>query len=173
MLIPRRELLRGGLAGFAAAMMSRALPGCGDPSPGAGDAGVGDAGVGDAGAGDVGAVADGGSRSYFEPRAVPAPPALGIFKHEAAAVDTVNAHVDLSAGRLEVALVGDAGVGRVTWQRGLRPLVQVVGHDTSEVTGPAFDPGGTRLYFSSQRGPSTMTGGGWTFEVQGPFHAPA
>lgn len=51
----------------------------------------------------------------------------------------------------------------------VKPLVQVVGHDNSEITGPAFDPSGTRLYFSSQRGP----GGGWTFEVQGPFHAPA
>src|SRR5690606_298681 len=27
----------------------------------------------------------------------------------------------------------------------LRPLVQVVGHDGSEITGPAFDPSGTRL----------------------------
>ncbi|MBK8694526.1 MAG: hypothetical protein IPN17_20165 [Deltaproteobacteria bacterium] len=30
-LLPRRSLLRGGLAGFAAAMMTRALPGCSDP----------------------------------------------------------------------------------------------------------------------------------------------
>jgi hypothetical protein len=50
----------------------------------------------------------------------------------------------------------------------VKPLVQVVGHDESEICGPAFDPSGTRLYFSSQRGP----GGGWTFEVQGPFHEP-
>lgn len=49
-----------------------------------------------------------------------------------------------------------------------KPVVQVVGHDGSEITGPAFDPSGTRLYFSSQRGP----GGGWTFEVTGPFHEP-
>ncbi len=51
----------------------------------------------------------------------------------------------------------------------LKPLLQVVGQDTSEITGPAFDPSGTRLYFSSQRAP----GLGWTFEVTGPFHAPA
>jgi secreted PhoX family phosphatase len=50
-----------------------------------------------------------------------------------------------------------------------RPLVQVVGHDRSEITGPAFDPSGTRLYFSSQRGPDMGT----TYEVTGPFHAPA
>jgi hypothetical protein len=440
MLLPRRSLLRGGLAAFAAAMMTRALPGCSDTEPGMSpaDAGTPDAGTPDAGTPDAGATpvdagpmeADAG-RSYFEPRAVPAPPALrsliasvgalgapdanglrlppgftsrviartgervagttyswhllpdggatyatedggwiytsnsemvlvggvgavrfsaagaitaayrildrtngncaggktpwhtwlsceevsrgrvfecdpyndraavvrpalGIFKHEAAAVDTVNAHVyltedepdgrlyryvparrtpqghpDLSAGRLEVATV-DSG-NRVTWQalpdpqwtgdtptrlqvptstvfrggegiwyhagviyfstkgtnqvwaynvaaatisvlydgprmpmpgiRGvdnltvsccgdvlvaedtgamqivailpsgeLKPLVQVVGHDSSEVTGPAFDPSGTRLYFSSQRGLATGSGSGWTFEVTGPFH---
>lgn len=48
----------------------------------------------------------------------------------------------------------------------LKPIVQVVGHEGSEITGPAFDPSGTRLYFSSQRAP----GGGETFEVTGPFH---
>lgn len=52
---------------------------------------------------------------------------------------------------------------------GFRQLIQVVGQDTSEITGPAFDPSGTRLYFSSQRSPA----GGTTFEVTGPFHAPA
>lgn len=48
----------------------------------------------------------------------------------------------------------------------LKPLVQVVDNDLSEITGPAFDPSGTRLYFSSQRGP------GRTYEITGPFHVP-
>jgi len=52
----------------------------------------------------------------------------------------------------------------------LKPIMQIVGHDGSEVTGPAFDPSGTRLYFSSQRGAG---GGGITYEVSGPFHEPA
>lgn len=52
----------------------------------------------------------------------------------------------------------------------LKPLVQVVGQDDSEITGPAFDPSGTRLYFSSQRG---TTGSGFTYEITGPFHEPA
>ena len=52
----------------------------------------------------------------------------------------------------------------------LKPLLQIVGHDGSEVTGPAFSPDGTRLYFSSQRG---SNGSGVTFEVQGRFHDPA
>jgi secreted PhoX family phosphatase len=40
---------------------------------------------------------------------------------------------------------------------------EVTGRAGSEVTGPAFSPDGTRLYFSSQRSP------GETFEVTGPF----
>lgn len=38
-------------------------------------------------------------------------------------------------------------------------------HDGSEIAGPAFDPSGRRLYFSSQRGDRR----GMTFEVTGPF----
>jgi secreted PhoX family phosphatase len=49
------------------------------------------------------------------------------------------------------------------------PLLQVVGHDRSEITGPAFDPSGTRLYFSSQRGATGDSRDGVTFEVTGPF----
>ncbi|MBM4226437.1 MAG: DUF839 domain-containing protein [Gammaproteobacteria bacterium] len=47
------------------------------------------------------------------------------------------------------------------------PLLQFVGHDASEVTGPAFSPDGTRLYLSSQRGRDGATG--MTFEISGPF----
>jgi secreted PhoX family phosphatase len=47
-------------------------------------------------------------------------------------------------------------------------ILQVVGNDDSEITGPAFDPSGTRLYFSSQRGPAPA-GPGITYEVSGPF----
>lgn len=49
------------------------------------------------------------------------------------------------------------------------PLLQVVGHPLSEVTGPAFDPSGTRLYFSSQRGAENDPRRGVTFEITGPF----
>ena len=55
----------------------------------------------------------------------------------------------------------------------LKTLVQIEGQDGSEVTGPAFDPSGTRLYFSSQRGPGNHSGDGITYEVTGPFHRPA
>ena len=48
------------------------------------------------------------------------------------------------------------------------PFLQVTGQAGSELAGAAFDPSGTRLYFSSQRGP-TGTGSGITYEVRGPF----
>lgn len=67
-------------------------------------------------------------------------------------------------GDMQVVAIGVAGQ--------LIPLVQVVGHDESEITGPAFDPSGTRLYFSSQRGAGEGSGG-VTYEITGPFHAPA
>lgn len=53
------------------------------------------------------------------------------------------------------------------------PLLQIVGQDHSEITGPAFNPKGDRLYFSSQRGNSRLTNAGITYEVTGPFLAHA
>jgi len=52
----------------------------------------------------------------------------------------------------------------------LKPLIEIEGQDRSEITGPAFDPSGTRLYFSSQRGTTGSSYGGITYEVTGPFH---
>lgn len=49
------------------------------------------------------------------------------------------------------------------------PLLQVVDHDRSEITGPAFSPDGSRLYFSSQRGRTGNSEDGVTFEITGPF----
>jgi len=61
----------------------------------------------------------------------------------------------------------------------LVPVLQLTGHVVGgffpgEITGPAFDPSGTRLYFSSQRGTDAdfVAQGkliGVTFEVTGPF----
>ena len=49
------------------------------------------------------------------------------------------------------------------------PIVRVLEQDGSELTGPAFDPSGRRLYFSSQR----ADGVGITYEVSGPFRRSA
>ncbi len=61
-------------------------------------------------------------------------------------------------GNLEVVMISTEGQVAL--------VVRLVGHDVSEVTGPAFSPDGSRLYFSSQRG---TDGRGVTFQVTGPF----
>jgi uncharacterized protein len=62
-------------------------------------------------------------------------------------------------GNMELVLVADDG--------STVPILRIVGEDHSELAGPAFDPSGRRLYFSSQRG--GPDGVGITFEVTGPF----
>lgn len=64
---------------------------------------------------------------------------------------------------------GDMQVVAITAKGNVRPLVQVEGHPGSEITGPAFSPDQTRLYFSSQRGPNNNSGNGVTYEIAGPF----
>ena len=62
-------------------------------------------------------------------------------------------------GNLEIVLLTPACVAA--------PIVRVTGQPGTEVTGPAFDPLGRRLYFSSQRGGAGAFG--ITYEVEGPF----
>lgn len=72
----------------------------------------------------------------------------------------------------ELLVAEDGGDMQLVWldRAGIaRPLLQVVGQHDSELAGPAFDPSGTRLYFSSQRGTSGTRTGGITYEVRGPF----
>lgn len=95
----------------------------------------------------------------YDARAMMSPPLRGVDNITVSCCGDVLVAED--GGTMQVVALLPGG--------GALPLVQVVGHDGSEVCGPAFDPSGTRLYFSSQRGPE----GGWTFEVEGPFHRPA
>ena len=73
------------------------------------------------------------------------------------------------SGELFVAEDGD-DMQVVVLQEGEEPfaIAQIVGHDSSEITGPAIY--GNRLYFSSQRGTGPFTGtGGITYEITGRF----
>ena len=51
----------------------------------------------------------------------------------------------------------------------VKPVVQVMGHPESEITGPALTTDGMRLYFSSQRAPTPSGEYGITYEVTGPW----
>ena len=87
-------------------------------------------------------------------------------------VDNITVHqhsgdlyVAEDGGNMEICLIAmHNGVREVT------PFLRVNGQETSELTGPAFSPDGTRLYFSSQRGTDGTTG--ITYEITGPFPTP-
>ena len=64
---------------------------------------------------------------------------------------------------------GDLQIVIITKSGETKPLLQLVGHDRSEITGPAFSPDGSRLYFSSQRGNTGKSKDGITFEISGSF----
>ena len=71
-----------------------------------------------------------------------------------------NLYVAEDGGNMELVIITRTG-------RRVAPFLRVVGQPGSEITGPAFTPGGRRLYFSSQRGGPGGTG--ITYEVTGPF----
>lgn len=67
---------------------------------------------------------------------------------------------------------GDMQIVVIDSDGNVAPFMQIVGQDDSEITGPAFSPDGSRLYFSSQRGSAIFGGGnglGITYEITGPF----
>ena len=68
---------------------------------------------------------------------------------------------------------GDMQIVLIRPDNSVEAIVQAVGQDGSEITGPAFSPDGQRLYFNSQRGPTKPFGAaaGITYEVKGPFDA--
>ncbi|MEU3397399.1 PhoX family protein [Streptomyces filamentosus] len=77
-----------------------------------------------------------------------------------------------SSGDLYVAEDGgNMEICLITPDDTVAPFLRITGQSGSEITGPAFSPDGTRLYFSSQRGTSGSSSGGITYEVTGPFRA--
>ncbi len=99
---------------------------------------------------------------------------LRVLYDDDTASDPLLTGVDniVAAPSGELLVAEDGGDMQLVWldrTGNVRPLLQVVGHDDSELAGPAFDPSGTRLYFSSQRGTDGLRTTGVTFEVRGPF----
>ncbi len=64
---------------------------------------------------------------------------------------------------------GDMQLIVLTKEGHTMPLLSLQGHSLSEITGPAFSPDGSRLYFSSQRGSTGKSRDGITYEITGPF----
>lgn len=81
--------------------------------------------------------------------------------------DNIDASHD---GHLLVAEDGDnLEIVVITTDGDVLPLLRLTGQPNSEITGPAFSPDMSRLYFSSQRGRSGDLSDGLTYEVTGPF----
>ncbi|HEU5472079.1 MAG TPA: alkaline phosphatase PhoX [Actinophytocola sp.] len=87
------------------------------------------------------------------------PPLTGVDNVTGAASGDLFVAED--GGDMEICIITPDGV--------VAPFLRVLGHGGSEITGPAFSPDGSRLYFSSQRGTVNNVLGGITFEVRGPF----
>ncbi len=66
---------------------------------------------------------------------------------------------------------GNMEINIITPDDIVAPFLRITGQSSSEITGPAFSPSGTRFYFSSQRGTSGSSSGGITYEVTGPFRS--
>ncbi|MEV0438882.1 alkaline phosphatase PhoX [Streptomyces spectabilis] len=86
-------------------------------------------------------------------------PLTGVDNVTAAAVGDL--YVAEDGGNMEICIITPSDV--------VAPFLRITGQSSSEITGPAFNPAGNRLYFSSQRGTSGSSSGGITYEVTGPF----
>jgi secreted PhoX family phosphatase len=70
-------------------------------------------------------------------------------------------YVAEDGGNMQVVVIANDG--------SIYPLIELEGHDKSEIAGIAFSPDGSRMYFSSQRGKSGDDLDGLIFEIHGPF----
>jgi secreted PhoX family phosphatase len=95
---------------------------------------------------------------YDDSKAGSAPPLTGVDGIVMSGARDL--YVAEDGGNMEICIITAATV------RVVAPVVRVVGQPASELTGLAFSPDGTRMYFSSQRG---TDGRGITYEVRGPF----
>lgn len=87
------------------------------------------------------------------------PPLTGVDNITGAAVGDLFVAED--GGNMEICVITPDDI--------VAAFLRITGQSSSEITGPAFSPDGTRLYFSSQRGTTGSSSGGITYEVTGPF----
>lgn len=97
----------------------------------------------------------------YDDNLTPSPPLTGVDNITGSASGDLFVAED--GGNLEICVITPDDV--------VAPFLRLVGHGSSEITGPAFSPSGDRLYFSSQRGTTGSSSGGITFEVRGPFRS--
>ena len=64
---------------------------------------------------------------------------------------------------------GDMQIVAITPDHEFKPILQLVGHDESEITGIALSPDKSRLYFNSQRGVTGQPYDAITYEIMGSF----
>lgn len=64
---------------------------------------------------------------------------------------------------------GNMEICMITPDDKISVFLRINGQSGSEITGPAFNPAGNRLYFSSQRGTTNSSSAGITYCVTGPF----
>ena len=87
-------------------------------------------------------------------------PAVTGVEHIAVSSDGAL-YIAEDGGNMQIVVIANDGA--------IYPIVELEGHDESEIAGVAFSPDGRRLYFSSQRGKSGDAQDGLTFEIEGPF----
>jgi secreted PhoX family phosphatase len=96
---------------------------------------------------------------YDDSTAGAAPPLTGV---DAITISKArDLYVAEDAGNMEICIITPGATNRI-----VAPVVRLLGQPSSEITGLAVNPAGTRMYFSSQRG---TDGRGITYEVSGPF----
>jgi secreted PhoX family phosphatase len=89
---------------------------------------------------------------------------------------TGDVYVCEDGGNMEIVLITPKGVVAPFCRLGLPDGSVAADHEGSEMVGVAFDPSGTRMYFSSQRAypyvAGTPAADGALYEVEGPFRLP-
>jgi uncharacterized protein len=100
----------------------------------------------------------------YDPAGMTSPPLSGV--DNCVVSRSGDLFVAEDGGNMELVLISPEGV--------VAPFLRVVEQDDSEISGPAFDPSGNRLYFSSMRGETGQFSlDGIVYEVTGPFRSTA